>query len=461
VTARSRGPAAPHGRRRGPLSRQPCRRSAAAPPARLTHLPGVARLARLANGLTVCLRENAQAPIVTTVLYYRAGTRDEPAGHGGAAHFLEHMMFKGSARFGPGEIDRRTQALGGSNNAFTSHDATAYHFNFAADRWREALVIEADRMAGLTLDPAEVASERQVILEEIAMYASEPWDALELEVQATLFGVHPYGRPVLGTRDELLATGGDVLAAFHRRFYRPDNAVLVVAGELDDEAFAAIDETLGQVPAPAEPAGRPALPRPAYPSGLVRVERHKGEVARLLLALPGPAGSHPDHAALRLLLTLLAAGRASRLQRTLVDERQLCVWISADATEGPADGQINLAAEVVPGIEPARVEAELMAELAALAAPGAAPPAAEEIERARQVVLADWVFGHERIHQQALADGFALAFYDLDFLERHLQATLTVDAPRLQEVAARYLRPEAGGVLGWSLPRPEDEEETG
>ena len=126
-------------------------------------LPGCRRLSRLGNGLTVCLLENRQAPVVTTALAYRAGTRDETPGHGGTAHFLEHMMFKGSARFGPGEIDRRTQALGGSNNAFTSHDSTTYYFSFAADRWTEALAIEADRMASLTLDPRQVASERQVI----------------------------------------------------------------------------------------------------------------------------------------------------------------------------------------------------------------------------------------------------------------------------------------------------------
>ena len=157
-------------------------------------LPGTPRVERLDNGLTVCLLENRQAPIVTSALFYRAGTRDEPAGHGGVAHFLEHMMFKGSPRYGPGEIDRRTQALGGVNNAFTSHDATGYYFNFAADRWTEALAIEADRMAGLTLDPEQVASERQVILEEIAMYESEPWEALETEVQARLFAV-PSLRP--------------------------------------------------------------------------------------------------------------------------------------------------------------------------------------------------------------------------------------------------------------------------
>ena len=127
------------------------------------------------------------------------GGRDESPGASGAAHFLEHMMFKGSARFGPGEIDRRTQALGGINNAFTSHDATAYYFAFASDRWHEALAIERDRLTALTLDPAEIASERQVILEELAMYRDEPWDALELAVQAELFATHPYGVPVLGS----------------------------------------------------------------------------------------------------------------------------------------------------------------------------------------------------------------------------------------------------------------------
>src|SRR5690242_15945605 len=115
----------------------------------LTSIPGRLRAETMDNGLTVCLVENRQAPLVTSAVFYRVGTRDEPAGRGGVAHFLEHMMFKGSAHYGPGEIDRRTQALGGSNNAFTSHDITAYYFNFASDRWTEALTVEADRMTTL------------------------------------------------------------------------------------------------------------------------------------------------------------------------------------------------------------------------------------------------------------------------------------------------------------------------
>jgi zinc protease len=418
-------------------------------------LPGRIHRERLGNGLEVCLIRNPQAPLVTSVLYYRAGTRDEPAGHGGVAHFLEHMMFKGSPRYGPGEIDRRTQALGGVNNAFTSHDTTAYHFNFAADRWTEALAIEADRMAALTLDPAEVASERQVILEEIAMYASEPWDALEMEVQSRLFGRHPYGRPVLGTREELLATGPAELADFHRRSYRPDNAVLVLAGEVGEEAIRVVERTLGAVPASptvgaAGPVWRPAPSPLDFPRGLARLVRRKGEVARLLLALPAPPGDHPDHPPLRLLAALLASGRASRLQRALVDEDQLCVGVLAELSESLDASHLNIAAEVVPGISAEQVEAELFRHLAELRA-GPAP--ADEVARAKQVVRADWVFSHEKLHQQALSAGFALTLYDLAYLDRHLAAVLRTTPEELQEVAVRYLDPEQSAVLGWSLPR--------
>jgi zinc protease len=402
-------------------------------------LPGTPRLERLANGLTVCLVENHQAPIVTSALFYRAGTRDEPTGHGGVAHFLEHMMFKGSARYGPGEIDRRTQALGGINNAFTSHDATGYYFNFASDRWTEALEIEADRMTALTLDPEQVASERQVILEEIAMYDSEPWDALETEVQARLFPSHPYGRPVLGTKEELIATGPEDLARFHRSLYRPDNGILVVAGAVGAAALDEVDRVLGRLPAGEDRLGP-------------RVERRKGEVARLLLSLPAPPGSHPDHPVLKLLVTLLAGGRTSRLQRALVDEGQLCAWIAADLSESLDASQITVAAEVVPGVEPEQVETEILRLLAEVLT---APAAEDELERARQITTADWVFGHERVHQQALSAGMALAVFDLGHLDRHLRGLMEADADRLLDVASRYLRPERGGVLGWSLPRVE------
>lgn len=437
--------------------------TAAAGPLTAPALPGRTEVVRLGNGLTVALLDNPQAPLVTSVLWYRAGTRDEPPGHGGAAHFLEHMMFKGSERFGPGEIDRRTQALGGANNAFTDHDGTAYWFSFARDRWREALAIEADRMAGLTLDPEAVASERRVILEEIAMYEADPWDALHLAVEAELFDVHPYARPVLGTRPELKATGSAELAAFHRDRYRPDGAVLVVAGDLgaggSEAAAAAVEGALGDLPAGATP--RPEAPPARFPETLRRVERRKGEVGRLMLALPAPPAGHPDHAPLAMLTEILASGRASRLHRALVDEGQLCVWVSADLGESVDPGAVVFAFELLPGVAPGEAEERLLAELAALAGGGTAgaepprPPTPIEIERARRVVIADWVFQHERIHQQALVAAHALACFDLGYPERELARVLAADEPALAAAAERWLRPERGAVLGWSLPKGE------
>ena len=427
--------------------------AAAPPPGRL---PGELRVERLAGGLTLCLLSNRRAPVVTTALWYRAGTRDEPPGQGGIAHFLEHMMFKGSARYGPGEIDRRTQALGGDNNAFTSHDATAYHFNFAPDRWDEALAIEADRMAGLALDPDEVESERRVILEEIAMYEADPWDALEARVLAARFPGHAYGRPVLGTAGELRETGPDELAAFHRRFYRPGNAVLAVAGDVGEEAVEAVGRAFAGAgdgegsPGPPRPDRSPSAVGPPPPPATSRVERRQGEVARLLVALPAPAADGAEHAALRVAATLLGAGRASRLTRRLVDEEQLCQWVAADVGETAEPGSFTVAAELVPGVEPARVEAAVVEELAALAE-STRPPTGDELARARRIAVADWVFAHEKVHQQALAAGFALSLFDLGYPEREMARVLAVDGPALAAAAARWLAP-ALAVVGWSLP---------
>ncbi len=421
--------------------------SAAAPQPAPPALAGRIERHRLDNGLEVLLVENRQAPIVSSAIFYRAGSRDEPAGQGGIAHFLEHMMFKGSPGFAAGVIDRMTQALGGTNNAFTSQDVTAYYFAFAADRYERALELEADRMRALVLDPAEVASERQVIVEEIAMYRDEPWDALELEVQAALYSGHPYGHPVLGTPEELAGEDGATLAAFHHRYYRPDNAVLVLAGDLGPDALARVEAAFGGIARSGAP--RPALAAPLPPAGRVRLERRHGEVARLQLALPAPPPDHPDHAGLRVLAVALALGRSSRLQRALVEEGELCLAVSAQLAESVLASAFTIGAELLPGVTPERVVDLVEAELEDLAA---RPLGDEELERARQGFLADWVFGQERIHQQALAAGLAAALFDLEQPARLLSGALAADAAGLQRLAARYLDCRRGGVLGLSLP---------
>jgi zinc protease len=411
-------------------------------------IPGELERARLDNGLEIVLLANPQAPIVSTALLYRVGARDEPPGASGVAHFLEHMMFKGSERFAPGEVDRRTQELGGTNNAFTSHDVTAYWFSFAADRWRAALEIEADRMRGLRLDEREVDAERNVILEEIAMYRDDPWDALEMEVVAALFRDHPHGRPVLGLEADLERETRTELGELHGRFYRPDNAVLVIAGDFGrDEALAAAAEAFGALAPGAAP--RPAVPAQRAADGELRVERRQGEVPRLLFALPAPPTDRPDHAELRLLATLLADGRTSRLQHELVEHGQLCLGVSASVSESEVASFFTVAADLLPTAELAEVESRTRAELARLAA---APIAEEELERAKQIFLADWVLGHERIHQQAVAAGIAAAQFDLEQPQRLLARVTEADPAALQAAAARWLDPARGGVVGVCRP---------
>jgi zinc protease len=405
---------------------------------------------RLPSGLELCLLPNRQAPIVTSVLLYRVGGRDESRGQSGCAHFLEHMMFKGSARFGPGEIDRRTQSLGGQNNAFTSHDLTAYYFSFSADRWHEALAIERDRMTALTLDAAEVSSERQVILEELAMYHDEPWDALELEVQAELFRGHPYGTPVLGSEEDLHRLDREGLADFHRRFYRPANALLVVAGDFGSDTTARVEAAFGDLS--PEAAARPEVATAPALDGARRLERRHGEVARLLLALPAPPPEHPDHAGLRLLATILGGGRTSRLYRAFVDVGQLCLSASCGVAEAEMASHLACSFELLPSGDPAEVERRLADELGDLRSRLISD---EELERGKQILLADWVFQQERIHQQAITAALALAQGDLEQPEKIVRRALECDAAELTVLAARYLDPQAGSVLGLSLPEEE------
>jgi len=410
-------------------------------------LAGVERH-RLDNGLEVRLVPSARAPIVVAALLYRVGARDEPPAQGGIAHFLEHMMFKGSDRFPMGSIDRLTQSLGGENNAFTSHDVTAYHFSFSSEHWRLALDIEADRMERLTLAEVEIEREREVILEEISMYEDDPWDALELHVNASYYGPFPYARPILGTRETVRAIDREALERFYRAHYRPDNAVLVLAGDLPAGALEEVAARLGRTEAGGNRRGHWSEPF-AEPPGLRRVHVEKGKVPRLLVALPAPSANHPNFAAWRLWFAILGGGRSSRLHRRLVDDGMLCSAMSADLTEmaGPGIGAIS--AELLPGIEPAAVEKVVLESLDELRLE---PPSAAELENARRLLLADWVFGMERIQRQAIAVGHAEAVFDAGHPARQLEDLLKCRWEDLAGAAQRQLAATdgPGGVVGWS-----------
>ena len=405
----------------------------------------------LPNGLRVVLLPQASAESIVTVVCYRAGSRDESPDEGGLAHFLEHMMFKGSAGYGPGAIDRLTQRLGGGNNAFTSHDVSAYHFQFERSVWEQALRIEADRMRGLSLLPDEVEHEREVILEEIRMVEDDPWDVLDQEMARRVFGDHPYARPVLGTKESLRRLDAKALAAFHRRHYRPDRAVLVCAGGLPPDAMERIEAAFGSANGDSPPASRSAAP-PASPcfdgAAAGRLEFRRGETARLLVVHPAPAPDDPAFVHLRLALAILGSGRSSRIQRELVEEKALALWASAAVSGHRLGGMATVSAEAAAGVDPEFLLAELCSRIDRLAD---CPPSTEEIERAKRILFADWVFLHEQIAERAVSAALEHALFSPGFSRDSFAALGRAGASDVVEACSSWLSP-ATRVAGLSLP---------
>src|SRR6266852_4069208 len=189
----------------------------------------------LDNGLVVLTKEVHTSPIVTSMIWYRVGSRNEELGHTGKSHFLEHMLFKGTDHFKKGEIDLLTLKHGGGNNAFTSHDFTAYYFSFASDRWDVALEIEADRMVNCSFDPEEFEAEKKVVIEELKTGLDSPWGLLLQEVEAAAFKVHPYRNPIVGWLQDVERATVEEQQAYYRRYYHPNNAVLVIVGDFNSE----------------------------------------------------------------------------------------------------------------------------------------------------------------------------------------------------------------------------------
>src|SRR5437870_4163385 len=208
----------------------------------------------LDNGLVVLTKEVHTSPIVTSMIWYKVGSRNEELGHTGKSHFLEHMLFKGTDRFKKGEIDLITLKNGGGNNAFTSHDFTAYYFNFASDRWDIALDIESDRMVSCSFDPEEFEAEKKVVIEELKTSLDSPWGLLMQELEAGAFKVHPYRNPVVGWLQDVERATAEQQQAYYRRYYQPNNAVLVIAGDFETEdVLKKVERLFGPIPAGPKP----------------------------------------------------------------------------------------------------------------------------------------------------------------------------------------------------------------
>jgi len=392
----------------------------------------------LDNGLEVYLVPVERAPTVTTMLVYRVGSADEKLDQTGLSHYLEHLMFKGTDKLMPGDIDRITLRRGGANNAFTSEDITAYHFDFAADRWEEALKIEADRMRNLRIDEKhEFEQEKGAVIEELNRGDDQPWELEQKTLLPLLFGSKaPYGHPVIGEKSHVQDATAAVIKAHHDRWYHPNNAVLIVAGGFDPEtALSTVQRNLGAIPRAVLPE-RPKTPEvlPALP--VMKIMKSKFDVTRLILGYRSISGGHADEAALDFLATFLAEGRTSRLYTRMVEDDGLASEVSVSHTAGRHPGWLQLQVELLPDAELKEAQDALFEEIEKLRDQPVSP---NELERVRRKLLAAMVFEQETVHGRAM--GVALGVVDggLPRLKGYIDAVARVSASDVLRVAKTYL----------------------
>src|SRR6516165_5891398 len=276
----------------------------------------------LANGLQVVVIQDHRTPVVTQMVWYKVGSADETPGKSGLAHFLEHLMFKGTANHPVGEFSQTVLKIGGNENAFTSSDYTGYFQRVPREQLPKMMEFEADRMTGLVLRDENVLPERDVVLEEYNMRVGNNPDArLTDQIMAALYLNHPYGRPVIGWHHEIEKLGREDALAFYRRFYAPNNAILVIAGDVEaKDVRPLVEQTFGKVPPqPAIPVRRirPQEPEPAAPRTVTLADPHVEQpTLKRLYLVPSAATAAPgESAALDVLAQLLGNGSNSYLYR--------------------------------------------------------------------------------------------------------------------------------------------------
>lgn len=274
----------------------------------------------LDNGLTVIVQTLEYAPVAATTLGYRIGSIDEGPGTRGLSHFCEHMMFKGTPSFGPGRYWNIVQRNGGNANAFTSRDMTVYYSLVPVAGLRDILELEADRMVNCLMDPSEVISERQVVLEEELLTGRDSaGGALDDALFREAFRVHPYGYPVIGTSEDISSITPGSAGDYYRRSYRPSNAVLAIVGRVDtEETMHMVEDLFGQLPGGGSPRVMAGPEPPQSAPRVVEID-HPSPIPRCFLAFHVPGAGHPDSRALSLLAIHLSAGRSSRFEELLVN----------------------------------------------------------------------------------------------------------------------------------------------
>jgi zinc protease len=419
----------------------------------------------LPNGLQVLVIPDHRTPVVTQMIWYKVGSADETPGKSGLAHFLEHLMFKGTAKHPAGEFSQTVLRIGGNENAFTSTDYTGYFQRVPREQLAKMMEFEADRMTGLILKNENVLPERDVVLEEYNMrVANNPEARLTEQIMAALYLNHPYGRPVIGWHPEIEKLDREDALAFYRRFYAPNNAILVIAGDVEvGDVRPMAEQTFGPVaPQPAIPVQRlrPQEPEPVAPRTVTladaRVEQPS--VKRYYLVPSAATAAAGESAALDVLAQLMGNGSNSYLYRALVVDRPLAVSASAGYQGTSLDPtQFMISASPKPGVEFSQIEQVIDGVIADI---GQNPVRAEDLERVKTQLIAEAIYAQDnqatlaRWYGAALTSG--LSIEDIRSWPERIRA---VTAEQVRAAAQKWLdkkRSVTGYLIKDNTPKREE-----
>ncbi len=415
----------------------------------------------LPNGMQVVVVPDTRAPVVTHVVWYRVGGADNALGQSGLAHFLEHLMFRSTKKLKSGELARTVSRLGGRDNAVTSHDATYYFQRLPKEHLKTAMVMEADRMRNLNLNDAEVATERDVVLQERrSVVDSKPLAILDELINANLYLNHPYRIPVIGWEHEIKTLDRAKAIAFYRRFYAPNNAILVVAGDVTpDEVKKLAEDTYGKV---QRQPGVLRVPRPSEPvqPGIRRLELRDARARSLSLqryyATPSYKSAQGNEAeAIDTLSIVLGDGPTSRLYRQLVEEKNIAANAGASFSAVALDGgSLTVYAVAGDGVKQEALEQAIDELIAQFIKEG---PTADELEQAKDAMIASYVYSAD--NQAGLASRYGSNLVigrSIADIEAWPDRVAKVTAADVKAVAAKYLT-LANSVTGYLVPQPADE----
>lgn len=401
---------------------------------------------RLANGLRVIVKEDHRAPTVAHMVWYRAGSMDETNGTTGVAHLLEHMMFKGTPTTGAGEFSRLVAAAGGRDNAFTSKDFTAYFQQVPKQKLAQMMHLEADRMRHLTLDPKEFEQEIKVVMEERRLRTEDQPQALLAEqMGAVAFQAHPYRAPVIGWMNDLESMTVRDARDWYERWYVPNNAFVVVVGDVEHEdVFKLAEQAYGALAARPLPQRKPQM-EPAQ-TGIRRLTvKAPADLPVVLMAYKVPVirdvEKDTDPYALEMLSSILDGHDAARFSKSLVREQRLAVnaGVGYDTTaRGP--GLFYVQGSPSEGKTRAELEAGFRAEIARIAKDGVA---ADELARARAQLVASQIYKLDSMFAQAMEIGqFETAGISYRLNKRLIEKLQAVTAEQVKAVAQKYFQDE-------------------